>query len=329
MKGLEVQNMACEMRDKVLKYLESGGEEGELENHISECEECGKLLSEHLKDGINIPQIARNVEDNKLIQRIIKRRKGLQRIVLFSIVGFVLGFLSFYYTKDKFFVTKIIMAIPYKLSDAIFSSLRPAANRYIALIGGLGGPLRGNYFIQFTLLGLIAERFTPAIIGMGLYGSLGYFTGDKKIFTLDKYVKYLIKGLAIVVLWVCLVFGVYYYNLTEMYHLKNVEAVQVLKFETNGISSIYFNLENKPQSFNDIIKGLDGKVFKDSIGRSYRSSADRVTVIFDMRFGRTVAGQVDVANNTVTLDNGDIYEVGDSFTKVVEACATNNGGELK
>ena len=321
--------MACEMRDKVLKYLESGGEEEELDNHISECEECGILLSEHLKDGIDLPQIARDVEDNKLIQRIIKRRKGLQRIVLFSIIGFILGFLSFYYTKDRFIVTKIIMAVPYKLSELIFSSLRPASNGYIAVIGGFGRTLRDSFFPQFTLLGLIAERFTPSIIGMGLYGSLGYFTGDKKVFTLEKYVRYLIKGLAAIVLWVFLIFGVYFFSLQGMYHLNNVEAVQVLKSETNGISSVYFDAENKPESFAAISYGLDRKVLKERGGVLYGGTGDRITVIFDMGLGRTVAGQVDAANNTVTLDNGDIYEVGDSFTKVVEACITNDGGELK
>lgn len=130
---------------------------------------------------IEIPEIVYQGDDNKLKERIFKFKSGSIRIAVFTVVGLLMGAFSHTYTNDSFLPTKLILAIPYKISEAI----------YLSIIGTDADPiLRMFFFPHSGPADFIAESVTTVLIGGAIYGSLAYFTGDKRVFTLQRFLKF-------------------------------------------------------------------------------------------------------------------------------------------
>ena len=55
------------------------------------------------------------------MQQIISGKKGSNRVALFCTAGVLIGLFSHLYEKDTFFITKGILGLPYKISEAIYS----------------------------------------------------------------------------------------------------------------------------------------------------------------------------------------------------------------
>lgn len=140
---------------------------------------------------IEIPEVVWQGDDRKLKERVSKFKAGSLRIAVFTIVGFVMGAYSRTYVQVSFFPIKLILAIPYKISEAI----------YVFVIGTDGAQMMPNrqkewywYFTEFFPHSLIAtfmaEICTTVLIGGAIYGTLAYFTGDKRVFTMQRFVKF-------------------------------------------------------------------------------------------------------------------------------------------
>lgn len=54
------------------------------------------------------------------MQQIISGKKGSNRVALFCTAGVLIGLFSHLYEKDTFFITKGILGLPYKISEAIY-----------------------------------------------------------------------------------------------------------------------------------------------------------------------------------------------------------------
>ena len=112
--------LECEYKDKLLAYLEETLAEEEMkhmEKHFENCPVCQKELDNLLNNKLDIPASIGEVEDEILISKIKGRIKGLRRITIYGIFGFLLGVFSRFYTRDSFIITKAIMALPYKLGE--------------------------------------------------------------------------------------------------------------------------------------------------------------------------------------------------------------------
>ena len=158
-----------------------------------------------IQEQIMIPKVVYQGEDQKLKERIGKFKAGTFRIILFTIVGMVMGWFSMEYYADEFLLTKIILAIPYKISEAI----------YVTIIGtDAENILREcsyvstEFFPLSPIATLLAERGTPVLIGGAIYGALAYFTGDKRVFTLNRFVKFFGIWCAVILLYIGAVYGV-------------------------------------------------------------------------------------------------------------------------
>ncbi|HWT75815.1 MAG TPA: hypothetical protein VN258_14015, partial [Mobilitalea sp.] len=216
--------MSCEYKEKVLNLLKNDIEDKELEAHIESCDECSALVEGYLESEKDllpyIPSKIYSGSDQKLKLKVTKYSRGRSRIIVFTIIGMILGWLSFRYTQDSFIVTKILMAIPYKISEMIYTTLHHAPYIYTnTVIGGMN-----EYFPQSMLITFLAERITPVFIGGAVYGSIGYFTGDKRIFTLSKYLTFAVKWGVVILLWIGVVFAGNAISIKENSQLKDING---------------------------------------------------------------------------------------------------------
>ena len=157
-------------------------------------------MEEMIYDEIVIPKITCGKNDDVLLERVVKLKKGTLRIIVFMLVGMVMGWFSYSYVQDSFIITKVILCIPYKISEAIYTSIIGTD----AFRTSIEEICFNSYFPQNFLATFLAERITPVLIGSMIYGSLAYFTGDKRVFTLQRFVKF--AGVQILILGVYIAF---------------------------------------------------------------------------------------------------------------------------
>jgi len=136
---------------------------------------------------IEIPEVVYQGDDKKLKERVSRFKAGSLRIAVFTIVGFIMGAYSHTYVSVSFFPIKLVLAIPYKISEAI----------YVSVIGTDVPPwfMRTHfYFTEFfphsVIATFMAEVCTTTLIGGAIYGALAYFTGDKRVFTMQRFLKF-------------------------------------------------------------------------------------------------------------------------------------------
>lgn len=183
---------------------------------------------------IEIPEVVYQGDDKKLKERIHKFKTGSFRIALFTVVGLFMGFFSSTYTRDSFLPTKIIFSIPYKLTEAI----------YVSVLGTDGNPM-GPIFLAWTEFfphsgpaTILAENVTTLLIGGAIYGSLAYFTGDKRVFTLQRFLKFAGCWCGIILLVIGAAYGINAKALADNEQLRG-EPVFYLTYDDWG-NGIFF-----------------------------------------------------------------------------------------
>lgn len=140
---------------------------------------------------IEIPEIVYQGDDKKLKERVFKFKTGSFRIAVFTIVGFIMGVFSRNYVGIAFFPMKLIMAIPYKASEAIYVSvIGTDAARLMVNFEERWAFMFTEFFPHSYIATFLAENFTTVLIGGAVYGSLAYFTGDSRVFTLRRFLKF-------------------------------------------------------------------------------------------------------------------------------------------
>ena len=155
---------------------------------------------------IEIPEIVYQGDDKKLKERIHKFKTGSFRIFVFTIMGLFMGFYSHTYIGETFLPMKIILAVPYKLSEAIYTFFLGTDSAYLDSVFMLyAGPAM---FPHSALATILAESVTTVLIGGAIYGSLAYFTGDKRVFTLQRYLKFAGCWCGVILLTIGAVYGV-------------------------------------------------------------------------------------------------------------------------
>ena len=174
-----------------------------------------------MTEEIKISKVVYEKGDDKLLERVFKLKKGARRIMIFMVEGMNVGWFSYTYTTDSFIITKIIFAIPYKISEAIYTSI--IGTNALAETGGMFLEYT-EFFPQSYAATFLAERITPVLIGMIIFGSLAYFTGDKRVFTLERFGKFLGIQCIILVLFVAGVYGVNTKAVSDNNQLKNVDS---------------------------------------------------------------------------------------------------------
>lgn len=197
--------MKCEMHDQVLRYLkgETDVDVQALEAHLEGCRECSALVEGYMEreQELNLELEGWKGKEEKLKEQALHFEKGGRRILVFTLVGLLMGWFSIRYYTDSFLVTKVITAIPYKLGEILHNVLHGTHSAFYA--GGFNEFFPGDRVSTF-----LAERIVPVLFGGAIYGSLAYFTGDKRIFTLGRYLKFAAVWAAVILGFTGVTFGV-------------------------------------------------------------------------------------------------------------------------
>lgn len=307
--------MSCEYKEKVLHLLKNDLEDNELEAHIEQCPECMAMIEGYLERGKelvpSIPITEYNGPDRTLKAHVVKYNRGRQRIIVFTIIGLIMGWLSINYTRDTFIVTKLIMAIPYKISEIIYTTLHSIPRIYLTDSMGM----MDGYFPQAQLVTILAERFTPVFIGGAIYGSIGYFTGDKRIFTLTKFLKFAAIWSSVILLWIGTVFAANSISLKENEGLKNIYGF-FLEAENHGEG---FYKDSNTENFEKLRNALgDVTLLQDKEITSYASSDTETSVGIYMGLGRYNLTVVNWKANYMIMDTGRVVSIPEAFAALVK-----------
>lgn len=307
--------MSCEYKEKVLLLLKNDLEDSELEAHIEQCPECMSLIEGYLERGKelvpSIPATDYNGPDRTLKAQVVKYNRGRQRIIVFTIIGLIMGWLSYNYTRDTFIVTKIIMAIPYKISEIIYTTFHSVPHIYL----NVNMRSMEGLFPQSQLVTIMAERLTPVLIGGAIYGSLGYFTGDKRIFTLTKFLRFAIIWSSIILIWIGTVFAANSISLRKNAELKDIYGFFLnAKDHGEGIYKDY-NKENF-----EILRNALGDVtlLQDKKITGYASTDNETQVGIYMGFGRYNLTVVNWEENYMIMDMGRVVSIPEAFSALVK-----------
>lgn len=250
---------------------------------------------------VRIPKVEYEGTDKKLLERIKKFKTGTVRIIVFTIVGMVMGWLSFRYTSDTFIVTKIIMAVPYKISEVIYVHLIGTGTQNLSPVWGI----ETEFFTQSVLATFFAERLTPVLTGGALYGSLAYFTGDKRVFTLERFLRFAGIWAAVILLFIAGVYGI------------NAKAISDNENRKN-ISTFFLTSENRGETFweEDNINNMLTEALEEEIKPLKNVQRLETEVEMDIYFADGLRKMVTVVNykeNYMMTENGNFYYVSDTF----------------
>ncbi len=306
--------MLCEYKEKVLNYLKNDSSDNGIEEHIENCEFCNALVEGYLEREKEllpvIPKTEYSGSSQKLKMKIIKYNRGRRRIAVFTVIGLLMGWLSFSYTKDTFFITKLIMAIPYKISEMIYLTLHKTPYMYRESYAGL----INAFFPQSMLITFLAERITPVLIGGAIYGSLGYFTGDKKIFTLSKYLRFAALWCSVILLWIGVVFAGNAISIKQNEQLKDIRGF-FLNAEDHG--SGFYQEEERSETF-EILRSSLGDVTLLRETKEYEVSDAKTTVGIYMGFSRYCLTTVNWEEKYMIMDTGRVIAIPEAFAKLVQ-----------
>lgn len=139
---------------------------------------------------VEIPEVVYQGDDRKLKERVSRFKEGSFRIVVFTIVGFVMGAYSRNYISVDFFPVKLILAVPYKISEAIYVSVIGTDAARMMAIGSSSWHVFTEFFPHSPAATFLAETVTTVLTGGAIYGALAYFTGDKRVFTMQRFLKF-------------------------------------------------------------------------------------------------------------------------------------------
>lgn len=262
---------------------------------------------ETMYDEIVIPKITYNKKDDILLERVVKLRKGTVRIIVFMLVGMLMGWFSNLYTQDSFIITKIILCVPYKISEAIYTSVIGTDAVFYDTFFSF--QYLNEFFPQSVTATFLAERITPVLIGMIGYGSLAYFTGDKRVFTLQRFIKFAGVQICILGVFVAAVYGVNAKVISDNNQFKDVE-------------SFYLNSEQ----CSEIVRGEKAEYL---VEKFYQNLQEDDTITRDMdeeiRIGviagnskRWMDAYVHPKQGYIVTYGGAKYHVSEEFTDYIE-----------
>lgn len=318
---MEVMSLTCEYKEKVLNYLKNDQADSEILAHIEQCEQCSAMVEGYLEKEKEllppIPKAEYEGSNQKLKMKIIKYNRGRGRILLFTVLGLIMGWLSFNYVRDSFFLTKLIMAIPYKISEFIYKNLHDVSGIYRTY----GVP--NEYFPQSMLVTFLAERVTPVLIGGAIYGSIGYFTGDKKIFTLSKYLKFASVWCCMLLVWIGIVFAGNAISVRENSQLKDIRGI-FLNAEDHGDGYYKGDEMSRGDIFALLYTAL-GDVSRLKDLEHYKITESQTTVAIYMGFGRYSLATVNWDEKYMKLDTGRVVTIPDAFAELVKEYYEGSG----
>lgn len=236
-----------------------------------------------------------------------KSRRGTNRVILFSVAGLIIGLNSHLYEKDTFLITKVVLGLPYKISAAVYQFMigtnAEDAQNTMAL-------LNTDFFPNSLIATNLAKWVTPMLLAIFIFGSFAYFTGDKEIFTLQRYVRFFYGNMLVLILLVCLVYGVNKKADSDNCALKGIQT---------------FILQSN-QMISEEFRGKEAAELRTSLQQDLREDSDitrdteqeiQIGLILG-RGTRFADAYVNVQEQYIAVEDGTVYHVGKKFCQYVK-----------
>lgn len=271
------------------------------------AEECKKK-----EEGIAIPRVAYEGDDAVLKEQVVHYEKGTRRIVIFTIVGLLMGWFSYRYYGETFLPLKIILAVPYKMSELLHNAL------HTEIFYDPGLRPEDAFFPQAPFVSRLAEYGTAALFGGAVYGSFAYFTGDKRIFTLSGYVRFGCIWAAVVGIWTAALFGANGWQAEQNNALKNVSAF-FIEGEVSG--SAYYE-EYQEETYEKLLSSFYAGEGPREIRPDVRDEEGELDM--ELRFGDFLQGAMNARihpdRGYLVTDRGRVYQMTDEFMSIYREC---------
>jgi hypothetical protein len=153
----------------------------------------------------------------------------------------------------------------------------------------------------------------PSIIGGCIYGSIGYLTEKRDIYTLKKFALFILKWVAAIILSIGIILGINKTISNNTYNLENIIGFGV-HYSTdgenyNGTYMVYKNMRSK--KYEALIQSLQGKKKMDNLYHDNKENL--VPLNLYGQFYYNVNGLLNTEENLIYLDNGYVYSVPDDF----------------
>ena len=261
---------------------------------------------------LEIPSIVYQGDDKKLQERVRKFKAGTFRIVLFTIVGFIMGHFSYTYVGENFLPMKAILAIPYKLNEALYVSVL-----------GTDAMARGteeySMFTTFTeffphsyLATFLAETMTTVLIGGAVYGSLAYFTGDRRVFTMQRFIKFTGYWCTAILLCVGLTYGVNAKAVADNEALRGKPVIRLYDREGKSDSAENTLMESLLEEC--IYGGLE----REDVQRDYEGEV-YIRITFSLL--RTTVCRVNFQEGYLVAEKGTTYRSPEEYAQIMKGYA--------
>ena len=308
--------MKCEMKERVLEYLKDDRHDLEIEEHLEHCEQCQALMEGYLakEEAINLPEA--ECGDCNLKEQVENYDRGTRRITVFTIAGLILGWFSYMYYRTDPVLLKIIIGIPYKISEMIHVTFHNHGYVYSMLSNH--APF-DEFFPQSYFASFFAEYGISALVGGAVYGSIGFFTGDKRIFTLAKYLKFAAVWAVVVSLAVGGTFLANHIAVEKNQKFEDINGFY-LDYEFGGEGFYKDDIEVRGAFFKDLEKAFyaDGKIRE--IKRQRDPENEKLIEFYYGAWNtRYMAAFINLKEEYLVSDTGKIFPMSDEFCRMVAA----------
>ena len=269
-------------------------------------------IQDNIQEKIEIPKVEYQGDDKKLKERIFKFKTGSFRIAVFTVVGFVVGFYSRTYTSDSFFPTKLVLAIPYKISEAIYCSVLgtdAATVRYWEW-----PPSQTIFFPRSWLATIVAEVVTTILISGAIYGSLAYFTGDKRVFTLVRYLKFVGCWCTVILLTIGGAYGINAKAVSDNEKLIGIEGIYLTRQWDDEVFSSGIVGDEETERMLEMLYGSLEEITVE------RKSEEEIPINFSFSWGRETECRINCSECYLVTEGGRIYRVSEDFAEIVYRC---------
>lgn len=266
-------------------------------------------------EGVRIPKVSYEGNDRDLKEQVIHYEKGTRRIIIFTVVGLLMGWFSYKYYGENFLPLKIILAVPYKLNELMHNALHPAVYTDLGMADALD-----EFFPQAPLVSRLAEYGTSALFGGAIYGSLAYFTGDKRIFTLSRYVRFGCVWAAVIGAWTVVLLGGNALQVERNNNLKDVTGFFIMG-EYTGQSYYLGQGEMRDMTAELLVDSFYEEDGPAEISPDVRTSEEELEI--ELIFGKGqgyMQARISPETGYLVTDEGRVYQMTDSFMEVYRAC---------
>ncbi|MCM1304060.1 MAG: hypothetical protein NC305_12025 [Lachnospiraceae bacterium] len=262
---------------------------------------------------IEIPEVVYQGDDKKLKERVSKFKEGSFRIAVFTIVGLIMGAYSHKYIYTGVgFPVKLILAVPYKISEAIYVSVIGTDAASMMHVGSSRWYwIFTEYFPHSSVATFLAEVVTTILVGGAVYGALAYFTGDKRVFTMQRFLKFGAVWCGIILLTVG---AAYLVNAKAIYDNENLRGEPRFVVHTS---------KERGKSITGSAEQLAAESFRSELGerdiiRDYEEELILEIVFNDTRM---CLCQVNCEKQYVVTEQGRTYHISAEFAQIVRQYA--------